>query len=497
MSIIPDYVIKVLKAFSKANFKAELVGGCVRDLLLKKEVKDWDITTEAKPEEILKIFKEAKYNNDFGTVILAIKDKQENVLSVIEITTYRSEKAYTDHRHPSEVKFETELDKDLERRDFTINAMALRLLINKEKDLAIDNVFKFDNNIFLLFDLFGGQKDLKKKIIRAVGEPSFRFKEDALRMLRAVRFSVQLNFELEPKTARAIIKLAGSLKFIAKERIRDEFIKILASDDPSKGILTLYNLKLLNYIIPELITGEKVKQNHHHIYPVLKHNILSLKHCPSFDWRVRLASLMHDIGKPKSKRVIKGQTTFYNHEYIGAKMVDKIMTRLRFKNEDKEKVVNLIRNHMFYYNVGEVTATSVRRLIKKVGKENLNDLIDLRVADRLGSGTPKAMPYKLRHLQYMIDKVQHDPISVKMLKIDGNDLINDLSLKPGPQIGAILDVLLGEAINDPKKNNRQYLKKKAKELSSYNLNDLRKKAKILIEEEKKEEDKKIKNRFKV
>lgn len=152
---------------------------------------------------------------------------------------------------------------------------------------------------------------------------------------------------------------------------------------------------------------------------------------------------------------------------------------------------------MFYYNVGEVTATSVRRLIKKVGKENLNDLIDLRVADRLGSGTPKAMPYKLRHLQYMIDKVQHDPISVKMLKIDGNDLINDLSLKPGPQIGAILDVLLGEAINDPKKNNRQYLKKKAKELSSYNLNDLRKKAKILIEEEKKEEDKKIKNRFKV
>ncbi len=491
---IPKHIIDILRTFNKSGFSAELVGGSVRNLLMNQIPSDYDLTTNALPEQILKLLPNSKYNNDFGTVILAIKDKDDKVLSVVEITTYRSETGYSDHRHPGSVKFETDIKADLRRRDFTVNAMALRLLAKGEKQ---DDVYQFGKYSFLLIDLFKGKKDIKEKIVRAVGEPEFRFKEDALRMLRAVRFCVQLDFELEPKTARAITKLAASIKFIANERIRDELVKILSSKKPDVGIELLFSLKLLNYIIPELIAGDGVKQNHHHIYTVLKHNTLSLKHCPNPDWRVRLASLLHDIGKPKAKRTIKGQTTFYNHEYIGAKMVDKIMTRLRFSQEDKEKVVNLVRHHMFYYNVGEVTATSVRRLIRKVGKENLSDLIDLRVADRLGSGTPKAMPYKLRHLQYMIDKVQHDPVSVKNLKIDGNDLINELSIKPGPQIGAILDVLLGEVIVDPSLNKKSYLKKRAKELLSYNLLDLRKKAKDLIEGKREEEDKEIKNKFKV
>lgn len=493
MPEIPSYIIDILKDFKKANFSAELVGGSVRNLLLNQAPKDFDLTTNALPEEVLKLFKNSKYNNDFGTVILPIKDKNDSLLSVVEITTYRSESNYSDHRRPDKLKFETDIKADLRRRDFTINAMALRLVDDKN----INDIYSFSNHNFLLIDLFKGKKDIKEKIVRAVGEPEFRFKEDALRMLRAVRFCVQLDFKLEPKTQRAIVKLAGSLKFIAKERIRDEFIKIISSNNPDKGIDLLFKLKLLNYIIPELVSGDKVKQNHHHIYTVLKHNLLSLKYCPNKDWRVRLASLLHDIGKPKSKKIIDGQTTFYNHEYIGAKMVDKIMTRLRFSIEDKEKVVNLVRNHMFYYNVDEVTAASVRRLIRKVGKENLSDLIDLRVADRLGSGTPKAMPYKLRHLQYMMDKVQNDPVSVKNLKINGNDLMKELSIKPGPQIGAILEVLLGEVIVDPEKNKKVYLKKRAKELLEFDLKELRKKSQDLIEGKREEEDKKIKNKFKV
>lgn len=485
---IPNYIIEILKRLEMAGFSVELVGGCVRDLLMSKQPKDWDLTTKARPKEILKLFKEAKYENEFGTVLLPFRVQGE-LLGVVEITTYRSEKGYADRRHPDEVLFEDELDKDLERRDFTINAMALQL--SNEGELT------FGEHQFKLIDLFGGQKDIKKKVIRAVGEPVDRFKEDALRMMRAIRFAAQLGFSLEPKTQRAMVKMAGSIKFVAKERIKDELIKILASEQAAEGVMSLYKSKLLQYIMPELEQGVDVKQNHHHIHPVFKHNILSLKNCPSKDWQVRLAALLHDVAKPKTRRLIEGQATFYNHEYVGAKMVDKMMTRLKFSNEDRERVVNLVRNHMFYYNVGEVTAASVRRLINKVGRENLQDLIHLRVADRLGSGTPKAMPYKLRHLQYMMEKVQNDPVSVKMLAVNGNDLMSQLKLEPGPKIGAILDVLLGEVLENPDLNNKEELIKKASLLQKDNLEELRTQAKHLIRETKEGEDKKMQRRFKV
>jgi poly(A) polymerase/tRNA nucleotidyltransferase (CCA-adding enzyme) len=476
---IPEYVIKTTSALKKGRFEAYIVGGCVRDFLMGKEPKDWDITTNAKPEEILAIFENAKYENNFGTVLLPIREG-EVLKDVLEITTYRSEQGYSDRRHPDVVLFEEKLDKDLERRDFTINALAL----NPENPEEV-------------IDLFGGRKDIKLKIIRAVGEPSDRFKEDALRMLRAVRFSSQLGFELEPKTQRGIVKLAGSLKFVSKERIKDELIKILASDRPADGIMLLHDCKLLQYIIPELEQGVDVKQDRHHIYNVFKHNVLALKTCPSKEWQVRFAALLHDIAKPKTRKIIDNIATFYNHEYVGAKMVDKIMTRLKFSNEDRIRTVNLVKNHMFYYNVGEVTAASVRRLIVKVGKENLKDLIDLRIADRLGSGTPKAMPYKLRHLQYMMEMVQNDPISVKMLKINGDDLMNVLNIAPGPKIGAILDVLLSEVIENPELNDKAGLSEKAKELDKLNLEELRLRAKEVIEEKRAEEDKNIKKQYKV
>jgi len=291
--------------------------------------------------------------------------------------------------------------------------------------------------------------------------------------------------------------MAGSIKFIAKERIKDELVKILSSNKPMEGIERLKNLKLLQYIIPEILLGEKMEQNHHHVYTVLKHSLLSLKHCPSSKWQVRLAAFLHDVGKPASMKVIDGGRTFYNHEYIGAKITRKIMDRLKFSREDTETVVNLVKNHMFYYNVGEVTAASVRRLIAKTGRENLSDLIDLRVADRLGSGTPKAMPYKLRHLQYMMEKVQNDPVSVKMLQVNGDIMISELKMEPGPKMGAILDVLLAEVLENPELNEKKVLMKRVKELDKLNLEELREKAKEVIEEKRSEDDKNIKKKFKV
>jgi poly(A) polymerase/tRNA nucleotidyltransferase (CCA-adding enzyme) len=470
---MPIFITDILTRLTEAGFEAYVVGGSVRDWLLGKEPKDWDITTNARPEQVLEIFPDAKYENKFGTVLVAIRDENEKATDVIEITTYRSEQGYSDHRRPDEVQFEDSLEKDLSRRDFSINALAMA----KDGELV---------------DLFNGEKDLKKKIVRTVGEPEDRFKEDALRMLRAVRFSCQLGFEIEGKTERAIAKLAGNIKFIANERIRDELIKILASDHSFEGIVKLHELKLLNYIIPELEEGVDMKQNHHHTHNVFDHNALSLKHCPNPAWQVRFAALMHDIGKPRTKKIINGAATFYNHEIVGAKMVEKIMKRLHFSTDDLQRVVTLVRNHMFYYNVDEVTASSVRRLIRKVGEENLSDLIDLRIADRLGSGVAKAVPYKLRHLQYMMDKVRHDPVSVKMLKINGEDLMKVLKIEPGPKIGAILDVLLSEVIEEPELNTEEYLAKRSQELYELPLEELREKAKEVINEQRQSDDEKIK-----
>ncbi|MDD4902788.1 MAG: HD domain-containing protein [Patescibacteria group bacterium] len=527
---IPEYLEQIIEKMETAGFEAWIVGGCVRDFLMDNPPaggpNDWDLTTNAKPEEMLKIFPEAHYENEFGTVILPVKTEAGENIDAIEITTYRSEQGYSDRRRPDEVKFEKEIDADLARRDFTINALAMRseksklplkeelkkYLIHLQKDIGGvvgDNPPRLAGlgtppeegthykDGYQIVDLFGGVKDIKKKIVRAVGEPYDRFKEDSLRMMRAIRFAAQLNFKIEDKTERAIVKMAGALKFIARERVAVELIKILQSDRPYDGIMALHETKLLQYIIPELEQGVGIEQSRHHIYTVFEHGVLSLKHCPNKEWQVRFAALIHDIGKPKTRKIINGIWTFYNHEYVSARLAERLCKSLKFSAADTDRIVNLVRNHMFYYNAGEVTAASVRRLIKKVGKENLKDLIDLRIADRLGSGTPKAEPYKLRHLQYMFERVQNDPVSVKMLKINGNDLMNDLKITPSPKIGEILDVLLGEVIENPENNTKEYLVKRAKELNEMNGAELRKKAKALVEEKRDEEDRKMKRGFKV
>ncbi len=488
---IPNEIRSIIEKIEKSGFEAFVVGGPVRDFLLGKIPKDWDITTNAKPEEIQKIFPKNFYNNKFGTVTVVNKDVKDESLKNVEITSYRIDVGYSDKRHPDEIKFTPSLEEDLKRRDFTVNAMALQI---KSEKLKTKSSKKLKVKNYEIVDLFRGQEDLENKIIRAVGDPNERFNEDALRMLRAVRFSSQLGFEIEKNTFEAIVKNSGLLKFVSQERIRDEFEKIILSDKAYEGIELLRKLKLLTFVIPELEEGIGVGQNRHHIYTIYEHLVLSLKHCPSKKLEVRLAALLHDIAKPQTKSGTGPDSTFYNHDFVGAKFAKRILTRLKFSNKTIEKVVLLVKNHMFYYNVDEVSEAGVRRLVKRTGKENLKDLMDLRISDRLGSGVPKAKPYKLRHLEYLIEKVSKDPISAKMLKINGQDIMKILDTPPGPKIGTILKVLLSEVIEDPKKNTKKNLEKRVKELNKLSAEEIKKSEKV-IEEKKEEEDLKDKKKF--
>lgn len=460
---IPKNVKDIIKKLESKKFQAYLVGGCVRDLLLKTKPKDWDIATSANPEEIQKLFPKSFCNNEFGTV---------NVEG-IEITPFRIETKYTDKRHPDKVKWAKTIEEDLSRRDFTVNAIAI------SKDII---------------DPYNGQDDIKNKVIKAVGRPEDRFSEDALRMMRAVRFATILDWKIEPKTEKAIKNNANLLKVISKERIRDEFLKIIMADKAASGIETLKELGLLLYIVPELEEGYGVSQNKHHIYDCYKHAVLSLDFAArkKFNIYVRMASLLHDIGKPATKRGQGESATFYGHEVVGARITVKILDRLRFSKKDIEKVFNLVRYHLFYYNVGEVSEASVRRLVRKVGPEQVDELLQVRMADRIGSGCPKAEPYKLRHLRYIIEKVSKDPVSVNMLKVSGDDVIKMLKEKPGPKIGWILDILLEEVLADPKNNKKEFLKKqiekfgklKDEELKGMALSAKKERDKIIIKEDK-------------
>ena len=457
---LPREVKEVVAKLTKAGFEAYVVGGCVRDMFLGKEPEDWDVATSAKPEEVQKIFPDSFYENKFFTVTVRTQSTEPK-LHEIEVTTYRSDFKYGDRRHPEEVQYAKTIEEDLARRDFTVNAIALR----PKRDLGEPKSRLGETEII---DLFEGRKDLKAKLIRAVGVPGARFQEDALRMMRGVRFCATLGFSLEQKTKEAIAKNAALLKEISQERIRDEFTKIIMAEKAGAGIETLRELGLLQFIIPELVEGYGVGQNKHHIYTVWEHNLLSLEYAVKQKWSfaIRLASLLHDVGKPRVKKGESKDSTFYGHEVMGARMAKQILSRLKFPQKTIEKIVTLVRYHLFYYNVGEVTEASIRRLIKNVGPENTEELLQVRMADRIGSGVPKAEPYKLRHLRYLIDKVSQDPISSSMLKVDGDDVMRILGIESGPRIGWILDVLLAGVLEDPKKNDASVLTQYVKELGA-------------------------------
>ena len=466
---IPKEVKFIIDQLKKKGFEAYIVGGCVRDFLRRVEAEDWDVATNAKPAEIGKIFLRSYADNKFGTVTVLTGSKDPK-LKEIEITPYRVDEKYTDKRHPDRIRWAKTIKEDLARRDFTINALA-GCLTPGVKQVEI-------------IDPFGGQKDLEAKIIRAVGNPEERFNEDALRLMRAVRFTVTLGrgWQIEEKTADAIKKNSPWLQAISKERIRDELLKIIMAEKAAEGIELLRKLGLLKYIIPELEEGYQVTQNKHHIYECYDHYLRSLDYAvkKNFNKDVRLASLFHDIGKPRTKQGEGPDATFYGHEIVSAKMTAQILQRLRFPRKDIEKIVKLVRYHLFYYNVDEVSDSSVRRLVRQVGPENMEGLLEVRMADRIGSGVPKAEPYKLRHLRYVIEKVSRDPISVKMLKVSGNDVMGILEIQPGPRVGQILDVLLGYVLEEPKKNKKEFLEKEIKrlgKLSEKELSSLAQKAK--------------------
>ncbi len=508
---IPQEVKEILEKLESAKFEAFLVGGCVRDLLMGRAVSDWDVTTNAKPDEIQRIFPDSFYENDFGTVGIKTRtdtDKTQTVtdktkvigvrvesepVRVVEVTPYRKEAKYSDKRHPDRVEFTASLEEDLARRDFTINAIAMRASHQPPATSIVDP--------------FNGQRDIKAKLIRSVGNARDRFDEDALRLMRAVRFAAQLGFAIESETEKAIQEKSGDLRVISKERIRDEFLKIIDSPNAEQGVRSLQELGLLKYIIPELEEGIGVEQGKHHKYTVFEHAVRSLGYAAKFGYNTtsRLAALFHDIAKPRTRRQeppVRGGAapnyTFYGHEVVGSRMTTKILERLRFPKNLSEKVVTLVRYHRFYYDVGEVSARSVRRIVKKVGPENIRELIETRIAERKGSGVPKAEPYRLRHLQYMMEKVQKDPLTVGMLAVRGEDVMKELKIEPGPRIGMILNTLLEEVLDDPKRNTKENLESRIKELGKLPDTELKKLAeagKEKLEGRREEIDRKIKGKY--
>lgn len=455
---IENKIKEILEKIEKAGFEAAAVGGAVRNILLKKPVDGWDLTTNATPDELLKIFPEAHYTNRFGTVLVPI-DKKE----IVEITTYRTEGVYSDSRHPDKVVWGKTLEEDLARRDFTVNAIAFKKVESgkwKVDRYPKNSQLSILNSQFIIVDPYGGKADLKNKVIRAVGNANERFGEDALRMMRAVRFATILRFSIEGKTLEAIKNNSGKLSGISGERIREELFKVVASDNVDLGMNLFRETGLLKIFMPELevcFRVEQVSPKRHHIFDVGTHCVMSAKHCPSSNVIVRFAAMLHDIGKAKVAKVTdEGVRTFYNHEVAGSRIANNICDRLHLSRDQKEKMFKLVRWHQF--SVGEnQTDSAVRRFINNVGIDCVEDMIAVRIGDRLGSGLTDTEGWRLKLFRQRIKDVLKKPFTVKDLKINGRDVMKELGLKPGPKVGEILNKLFEEVLEDDKKNNREYL----------------------------------------
>ena len=455
---IPREIQSVTDTLEKAGFESYLVGGCVRDLYRGVAPKDWDITTNASPEEIQKIFPHSFYENDYGTVGVVNEEISEDAsdprasLRVVEVTPYRKEGAYSDFRRPDKVHFHGSLHDALLRRDFTMNAIAY-------------NVSKGE-----IVDPHDGEGDIKRELIKTVGKPEDRFHEDALRVMRAVRFGAELGFAIEKDTMDGVVKFAHRLEKIASERIRDEFIKIILSRWPMNGIVLLHHTGVLRYVIPELEAGIKCEQNGDHIYDVWEHNLRAAQRSAEREWplHVRMAALLHDVAKPATRKWSdeKKDWTFYGHDVVGGRMSAKILERLKFSGKFIEDVSSLVRHHLFFSDIEKITLSAVRRIVAHVGPELVWDLMNVRACDRIGMGRPKETPYRLRKYHSMIEEAMRAPVSVGMLKIDGAKIMNVTVEKPSPRIGWILHALFEEVLENPELNTEEYLAKRAKELAA-------------------------------
>lgn len=449
-------VAKVVEHILAAGYEISVVGGAVRDVLLGKPIPDWDLTTNAHPEQILKIFPDAFYENTFGTVGVAAKhvpdylpDPESNELeTTIEVTTYRSDEKYeVDHRRPSSFSWGSTLSEDLSRRDFTMNAIAWKIT-------GVESA----NLMGQIYDPFDGQKDLAHKRLITVGPARNRLEEDALRILRGIRFSAQLELQIDPCLVVAMRQTSDLLEGISWERKRDELFKILLTNHIEDAFHLMATTNVLQHLIPELLATRGIEQRGHHVHDVWKHTLLATQNCPSTDPVVKFATLLHDIAKPHTQEPIPnadGEFSFHHHEVIGARVAKEIAKRLRLSKEDIQRVFLLVRWHMFHYQT-DFTDAAIRRFLRRIGTENLDDMMALREGDRLGSGR-KRTSWRLEEMKERIYAELHQPMKVTDLAVDGNDLMNELELKPGKVIGDLLQKLLEQVLDDPTLNEKSKL----------------------------------------
>ena len=529
---VPKHVRMVSAMLQHSGFEAYLVGGCVRDHIIGHIPNDYDINTNATPEEIIALFPRTFYENSYGTVgvVTVLEDEAnqiavknlENVTqetakiqnienkettdirlteykeklnkeiekitkeSIVEVTPYRIEGNYTDNRHPDSVKWSKSIDEDLKRRDFTCNAIAYDIISEK----IVDN--------------FEGIKDIKDKVLKCVGNAEERLKEDSLRMLRAVRLSVKLGFKIETVTRETIKNNSFLLKNISHERIRDEFSKMIMTKYPKEAVETCQSLGILKYISHEIEEGMGVDQNQAHSFDVWKHNLLTCQHAADKGWplELRLSALFHDVSKPETRRFSreKNDYTFYGHDVVGGRVSREILERLKYPKETIEYVSSMVRWHMFFSDTEQITLSAVRRLINNVGRDKIWDLVNLRICDRVGTGRPKEEPYRLRKYQSMIEEALTDPVSLKQLKIDGNRIMSVTQETPGPRVGFILNALFAEVLEDPNKNTVEYLESTALHMKAFDIKELKRLADLGREVVQSENDKKlveIKKEFRV
>nr|WP_318682161.1 CCA tRNA nucleotidyltransferase [uncultured Treponema sp.] len=455
---IPDELKKMNEIFSQNGFEAYLVGGAVRDMLLGKKADDWDVTTNAKPEEVMKIFRRVIPTGiDHGTVTVHFSGQE------IEVTTFRTESDYSDGRHPDKVEYAGHIEEDLSRRDFTMNAIAASLE---------------DGHIV---DPYGGVEDLKKGIIRTVGIPHERFMEDGLRPVRALRFASKLQFSIEKDTYSEIFEenVQKKIASISVERFRDELMKMMASPKPSVGLKMMEETGVLKIFMDELSVCRGCIQKDdrgYHIFDVMDHNIYACDGAPKEKPLLRLAAFLHDCGKPASKveRTVEGHkiNNFYNHEKYSVEIARSLMTKLKFSNAEIDYVCHLIENHMFHYESSWSDA-AVRRFIVRVGLDSFDDLIDLRLADMYGKYNADVRLHNsagCANLVELTDRVkalaaQSCALSLKDLKVNGKDLIAE-GIPAGKKLGKILNELFQTVLDDPEMNDREKLLKLAKNLAN-------------------------------
>jgi tRNA nucleotidyltransferase (CCA-adding enzyme) len=435
---VPHDVLAVLRTLRGAGKQAFVAGGAVRDLLRGAAVQDFDVATDARPEEVQRLFAR--------TVPTGVQHGTVTVLSgehKVEVTTFRGEGPYLDGRRPSSVTFLSDIDGDLARRDFTVNAIA------------------WDPIGSVVRDPFGGAADLERGVLRAVGDPMQRFEEDGLRPLRAVRFASTLRLALEPKTARAIPRTLDVFSRVAWERVREEMSKLLVrGDPPSRGLRLLRRTGLLARIVPELLEGLGFEQNRFHAFDVFRHTLRSLDFAPA-DLTVRLAALLHDVAKPRTAdpRGPKGEHTFYKHEFVGEEMAREILLRLKYPNREIDRVALLVREHNWYYRP-EWNDATVRRTIARVGAAELPALWELRHADLRARGryVEEGLQNQAElEARFDAELKRASALQVSDLAIGGRDVMDALGIPPGPQVGRILAALLDRVLDDPALNTREAL----------------------------------------